>query len=166
MFRAYTVDASVAVKWLNQTDEKSIDESFALLEGGIKGNYQLLSSDLLVHEVFNALLKGKQLDQKVLQRATEKFFTLPLTFVPTDRNYVAQAITIAKQLRITFYDAVYLAIANTMAAPLVTENVRHQGKFKKIPVFDIALWPDDDSYPTRIYTDEEIKRFLEEDRLK
>jgi predicted nucleic acid-binding protein len=40
----------------------------------------------------------------------------------------------------TFYDAVYVALAVELRTPLLTANVRDQGKFAGASVYDIAKW--------------------------
>lgn len=134
----YIVDASVAVKWLNQKNEPAAAEALALLQEAITGACLLVSSDLLPHEVLNALIRGKGLNGRPLEQAVELFFSFPLEYVPTSFGLAAAAALIAEQERLTFYDAIYVALAFERSAPLITANPAHQGKFKKIRVIDIA----------------------------
>lgn len=164
MKETYVVDASVVLKWLNQEHELAVENALILLLEARNGSCHLISSDFLPHEIFNALIRGKRIAGKQLVKAINNFFSFPIELAPTTKQLVTRAAYLASRYGMTFYDAVYVALADMRKVPLITENIRHQGKFKKIPVLDIALWPDD-SYPTRMYTDDEIKQFLKDDKL-
>lgn len=140
----YTVDASVVVKWLHHAQEEAVTQARMLLQGALEGMYALVSSDVLTHEVGNALLRGKGLTGTALTQAIELFFTFPIELIPADRFFVTAAAAIAEKHRMTFYDAIYVAIAYERRAPLITANMRHQGKFGKQFVLDIATWDGED----------------------
>lgn len=137
----YVVDASVAVIWLSQKDEPAAEQALDLLKEARVGHVRIISSDLLIHEVGNALIFGKKLTGNVLTEAISAFFELPVDRAVTDHNLATQAAAISEQYGMTFYDAVYLALANQQDAPLITANIRDQGKFPGVVVYDIAEWP-------------------------
>lgn len=106
-----------------------------------RGNYRSMPACCqrpLPHEVLNALIRGKGLKGRPLEQAVELFFSFPLEYVPTNYGLAAAAALIAEQERLTFYDAIYVALAFERSASLITANPAHQGKFKKIRVIDIA----------------------------
>lgn len=138
MPKGFVVDASVAVKWLNQRSEENADRAVALLAAAADGQCHLYTSDLLTHEVMNALIRGKQLTGRMLERAVDVFFKLPITIVATAPPIAARASLIAAEFHMTFYDAVYVALAHERGVPLVTANVKHQGKFPGIEIAAIA----------------------------
>lgn len=137
---AYVVDASVAVKWLNMEREEATREALALLRGAVERRWQLVSSDLLPHEVSNALLRGKGLRGAFLEEAIDLFFSLPVITVRTDLALARTAAVIAEEYAITFYDAIYVAIAYERSLPLITANIRHQGRASRVTVLDVAQW--------------------------
>lgn len=139
-FLSYVVDASVVVKWLNVDREGATREALALLRGAVENQWKLVSSDLLPHEVCNALLRGKGLRGALLEEAVDLFFSLPIVSFRTDLSIVRTAAVIADEYALTFYDAVYVAVASIQAIPLITANVRHQGRVSNVTVLDVAHW--------------------------
>lgn len=138
--KSYVVDASIVLKWLNQENEEAVKNAIEFLTGAIAGEYHLFSSDLLPHEVFNALIRGKRITGEKLKEAINNFFDFPIEIIPTSSVITVESSLIAENYNMTFYDAVYVGIAHTKQLPLVTANIRHQGKFEKINVIDIAKW--------------------------
>lgn len=52
-------DSSVIVKWLNQTDEKYLEQSDKVLLDATQGKSALIAPELVKYEVGNTLLKSK-----------------------------------------------------------------------------------------------------------
>jgi len=135
------VDASVAVKWLNQHNEESTEQAFALLESARNGDIDMITSDLLVHEVFNALVRGKGIADEELNEAYKDFFLFPFTIVSTDQGIARLAGVVAQKFLMSIYDAVYVALALKLDALLITANFRHQGKVGDVGlVMDLVQW--------------------------
>lgn len=136
----YVLDASVIVKWLNQDRELHTAEAKDILERAMQGTLRCATSDLAVHEVMNALVKGKELHGRALEEAVDAWHLLPLERIPTYRRIAARAALIAEKYRITFYDAVYLAVAFERAMPFITANPKHQAVVPGIEVIAIEQW--------------------------
>lgn len=160
---SFTVDTSVVVKWLNQEQEAYTQEALLLLRLAKNGSCLLFSSDLLPVEVINVLTKSKKLHGEKLKQAVHGLFSFPIRLVTTDEKIGQAAAKIAEQYDLTSYDSVYLAVAYQKKAPLITANPKDQGKFKKIPVLDIANWPVP-KQAIEIYTDERLEDFLKNDK--
>lgn len=138
--QGYIVDASVIVKWLNQEREQNTKEAFDILVGAAQGSIELHTSDLAVHEVLNALIRGKGMTKRNLQIAIEAFFQLPLSIIATDEQIAAPAALIAERQKITFYDAIYLALALEFEYPLITANPKDQKSGGGIDVLPLSEW--------------------------
>ncbi len=136
----YTIDASIVVKWLNQNNEESTTQALSVLEGCYKGAYSLLAPELCIMEVSNALLRGKGLSGKKLEKAVDLLFIIPIQYVSLTQDRTQSSILISESSGMTFYDALYVAIALEHHAPLITANVKHQQKFRKDLVVDIKTW--------------------------
>lgn len=136
----FVVDASVVVKWLNQEGEDGSDAALELLRSAHEGRADLYTSDLAPHEVLNALIRGKKLRGRVLEDAVKLFYSLPLTYMPTDFLTAAAAAMIASEHHITFYDAVYIALILDEQTPLITANPKHQRVLPHLPVISVTEW--------------------------
>lgn len=127
MFRL-VIDTSVAIKWLNQDNEKDIEKADRILLDVERGNAALLAPDLLKYEVGNVLLKGKQLSFDQAKICLDTLYSLPITFVSETEDLSSATFRLAHKLNITYYDAAFIAVAKDYEARLITDNIKHQGK--------------------------------------
>lgn len=140
MRQSFVVDASVAVQWLNTFRETAVEQSLALLQIAVEGDSDLIVPDLLLYEVSNALVRGKGLQGKMLENALDLLFSFPLKYIWVSQKRIASASLLASTYGLSVYDAVYAALAMEYAAPLITANIKHQGRVKGLRVVDIKNW--------------------------
>lgn len=136
----YILDASVIVKFLNQTNELEALEAADLLYQAMQGKVVLFSIDLVVHEVLNALVCSKKLREEKLHEALVGFWSLPLQCMVVDEKLTQTAAVFATAYGITVYDAVYLALAFDQDMPLITANPKHQKPFGELQVLTLTHW--------------------------
>lgn len=129
------IDTSVIVKWFSR--EEGTEGALSYLERLQKGEIEIFLPELLKYELGNALVKGKNLGAKELNEALEVFYGLPLTFVSEDLDNAKESGKLARQLKITYYDAVFLSLAKSLRASLLTANPRHQRKIKGIKILSL-----------------------------
>jgi len=55
---------------------------------------------------------------------------IPIQFIAQDEQQAKDAMRIAYENKITFYDASFIALAKDQKADLVTDNPKHQNKYK------------------------------------
>lgn len=114
------VDASVAIKWY--LPEIHSEDALRLIEE----ERELLVPDLVWSEVGNILWKKwqkDQLDGRDVLSILQDFGRLGLIFHPSEK-LAATAWSLATRLRRSFYDSLYLALAESQACPLVTADRR------------------------------------------
>src|SRR3989344_5566248 len=93
------VDSSVTVKWLNQINEKLLDQADELLADAQAGSINLLAPEVSKYEIGNALL-NKKLDLSQAYQSLGTVYQLPITFVPETEELADQTYRIAQQGRI------------------------------------------------------------------
>lgn len=131
------VDSSVIVKWVNSQDEMHIARADALLEDCRNGNVALFAPELAKYEVGNALWKkGMTSEQAIISLGT--VYAGPITFVELDESDALLVMDIASAFRMTYYDASFVRLAERLGATLVTDNPKHQGRYKKIKTVPLA----------------------------
>ncbi|MBI4135439.1 type II toxin-antitoxin system VapC family toxin [Candidatus Uhrbacteria bacterium] len=140
MGEQYVLDASVLVKMLNQEREQDADKALGLMDRGVAGTLNLCTSDFATHEIINALLKGKNITGELLRQTIEHWFILPIERVDTDVTLASRAADIAQRQNITFYDAIYCAIAFERGIPLITANPKHQRPMPGVIAISLAQW--------------------------
>lgn len=132
------VDTSVAVKWINQQDENLITQANKLLKDNQEGKVNLLMPELAKYEVGNAILNKQMLLPQTL-RAITAYYSFPIDFVPQDASLEAATIEIACLAKITYYDAIFIALSKREKAALITDNVKDHTKYKGKDVLIIPL---------------------------
>lgn len=127
------IDSSVIVKWLNQTKETNIEQADKIIKEATSGNITLYAPELAKYEVGNVLIKKEVTPTNVALLFTI-LYSLPIIFVAESLEIAQDTFGLAYELGITYYDASFGAVAKQYDATLVTENVKHQGKFSEVKV--------------------------------
>jgi len=133
------VDASVMVKWLRSEKEELFEQADALLYDFQDEKVDLYAPELARHEVGNAFVKRKLLlpDAK---SSLATYYNLPVNFVAETNEIAQRSYQIADALQITYYDASYLSLAESLDAVVVTENVKHLGKSTTVTVLPLSKY--------------------------
>ena len=112
------VDASVAVLWA--LPQQFTEQALALLGS----RHELIAPELLHLEVGGVLLRAVRRREVTAEKAREmldRFLPQAITLVATrDHQHLPFEIALAHGGSI--YDAVYIALAQTLAAPIVTAD--------------------------------------------
>ncbi len=133
------LDASVAIKW-QLADEDHSDLAQELLRRYRVGEVSLIAPEHIHYEVFNALtvasrLRRPRLKQQEAVVATDEFLRLAIPTV-TDDALLRAARTLTYQYGCSFYDSLYLALAERLNRPLITAD---QKFFNLIAAHPLAL---------------------------
>lgn len=130
------VDSSVIVKWVNSQDEDYLDQADKLANDSKQGRVKLLAPELAKYEVGNALWK-KGLDLPKAKISLATIYAGPVEFIRQNESQAMRAMAIALDKKITFYDASFLSLAESINAVLVTDNPKHQKNFPGVKVVSI-----------------------------
>lgn len=121
------IDSSVALKWLHKTNENYLTQADLIIKKAQKNGTTLVMPELARYEIGNALLY-KNLELSILLRLIERFYVLPIQFIPEDIHLSQLTIEIAYKNKITYYDASFIALAVKLKTTLITDNPKHQKK--------------------------------------
>lgn len=132
------IDSSVAVKWLIVKDELYITQADNILKDTKDGLVKLLMPELAHYEIGNVLV-NKKLGLLDVKEALTYFYKIPISFQEEDYELALSTTQIAFKYGITFYDASFISLAQRLKANLVTDNPKHQKKYKGKEVKVISL---------------------------
>ena len=121
---AYVVDASVALKWYFEEDDRP--RALALFSEAARDRCVLYAPAFLVIEVANAVWKRHQRGEISLEAGLEIVAAnaaIKLEWVE-DAELVPRAAELAMTFGCTVYDALYLAVAEAYEAVVVTADRR------------------------------------------
>ena len=124
------VDAGVATMWF--VPERHSDRAAPLLAP----EYQLVAPDLIRIEVRSAVLKAIRRDEMTLEDGEEALGTLLPAAVSTLRSedHIETAFDIAQRHGGSIYDAIYIALALSLDAPISTNDVEMAATARKAGV--------------------------------
>ena len=126
--RDIILDSSVVGKWFS-TETKS-DEAHKFLDSYIQGTVELTISEILICEVSNALRYKPDYDTQKWKTALTHLFNLHMNVTHLNENLTIRTGEIAFDGKITFYDALPVAIAENRKTVCITADEDTQ--FKKL----------------------------------
>jgi predicted nucleic acid-binding protein len=135
--REIVLDSSVVVKWFS-TETKS-NEALKLLDSYIQGTIELTISEILICEVGNALRYKPDYDTQKWKSALAQLFNLHMNMVQLNQDLADGTGEIAYEGKVTFYDALPVAIAEHKKAICITADEETQYKKLKPKDYPIEL---------------------------
>ena len=138
--QSLVLDASVGVKWFSARDEASLAQALAIRDAHIDGHALIVVPDLFFYEVANAIAQKKSIPSEAVQSAVANMFALGVTAVSIDCELLDASVTLSRQLDITVYDSIYIAVALKHDYPLVTANPRHQKQGVSCEAIPVEKW--------------------------
>jgi predicted nucleic acid-binding protein len=124
--REIVLDSSVVVKWFS-TETKSV-EALKLLDSYIQGTVELTISEILICEVGNALRYKPDYDAQKWKTALAQLFNLHMNLTHLTEDLTTRTGEIAFEGKITFYDALPVAIAENKKTICITADEDTQYK--------------------------------------
>ncbi|MCL4385844.1 MAG: type II toxin-antitoxin system VapC family toxin [Cyanobacteria bacterium] len=116
------VDASIGIKWFKAENEKNVDLAIGLLSLQLDNKIELIVPDLFFYEVLNILLIKTNFDLQDMRISLDKLIKLNMDIIHPDGKVTFSALNISKSIDLTFYDSLYLSVAQNFNAMLVTDD--------------------------------------------
>ncbi len=118
----FVLDASVAVKWFSNED--FTDKAVRVRDAFLGGKIDLCAPQHILYEVGNSVWKNKSLDLGDSIKAVESFLAIEIELVTLDSEAASQSMKLARDIGVTYYDAVYVQISAMRKIPLLTADRR------------------------------------------
>ncbi|MCW4002704.1 MAG: type II toxin-antitoxin system VapC family toxin [Candidatus Bathyarchaeota archaeon] len=118
------LDSSVVVKWFSK--EAKSDEALKFLDSYTQGTTTLTVSEILICEVGNALRYKPDYDAQKWKTALTQLFNLHLNVVHLNQDLTNRTGEIAYDGKITFYDALPVAVAENKKTVCITADEETQ----------------------------------------
>lgn len=97
----------------------------ALIDAHLAGLLVLTVPGLLFYEVGNILICGTaRAPTEIIEQELARLHQLTLEVVAVDAAAAARTARLARDLGVTFYDATYLALAESLSCDLVTADAK------------------------------------------
>ena len=118
----YVVDASVGIKWFVREREANREVALALRQRHIEGATRMIVPELFLLEVPNAIKAGRKSREEDLAEVLATLEDLGLHVEQHTPRVLRKTNAVAWAYQLTWYDAVYVALAETMGFPCVTAD--------------------------------------------
>ena len=118
------LDVSVAAKWFLVEEEPHKNQAMNLLARSQEGEIEFIIPDLFWAELGNVLCKAVRQDRctaREAQESLERAKLLEMATVPS-AELVEKAFGIAQKYGRSFYDSLYVALAVSRGATLITAD--------------------------------------------
>ena len=123
--RAYVIDASTAIKWY--IPEPLSKRATYFLDLAVEGQVTLMAPDLILPEIGNVLWKKVKRNELSADEARAIVYAIakepPMRIVPSS-TLLPGAMEIAVAYSRTVYDCLYVALAASESAVLITADER------------------------------------------
>jgi len=124
--REIVLDSSVVVKWFSP--ESKSNEALKLLDSYTQGTVELTISEILICEVGNALRYKSDYDTQKWKTAIAQLFNLHMNMTHLNADLTTRTGEIAYEGKVTFYDALPVAIAEHKKTLCITADEETQYK--------------------------------------
>jgi len=118
--QVFIVDASVAVKWY--VNEELREKALELRKDFVSGKVDLGAPSLILYEVGNAIRHHPGATEAECTNAVIQLKNLGIAIHDLNEATTSTASRLAFKEKVTFYDAAYLSLAETLNAKLVTAD--------------------------------------------
>jgi predicted nucleic acid-binding protein len=127
------VDTSVLIKWIKTRDEELRREALELLGVIQRRALEVTVPALLLYELGNLLLLKTRLDSNSIGAAIEHVLHLPVAVTNPEPGVLRRTARMGRDLKLTFYDASFLALAEELDCVFVTADRRLFEAARRLP---------------------------------
>jgi len=133
------LDASIGVKWFKYENESNTSLTNKLLQQQFQNEIEIIVPDLFFFEIINTLLSKKYLNVDDIYSASESLHLMNMKVISPNKKIIDTSISIVGRTKLTFYDSLYISVAISEQALLLTEDkeiLKYSDKFKFIRSLD------------------------------
>jgi predicted nucleic acid-binding protein len=129
--KRFVLDTSVITKWYYSKGEEDISNSNLLYNNLHSDNFIFFAPDLLIYEILNIYRSKHELNEEDINSIITELYDL-ITILGINKNTFSRSFATARRLNISFYDSVYLSLAEDIDAVLVTADKKLYGAAKHV----------------------------------
>jgi predicted nucleic acid-binding protein len=118
---SFLADASVIAKWFNKGEDYE-EDALALRAAWIDESVELFSPSLVLYEVCNSIWKNPNIDEDQATSIARLVMRIKPNLIEVGEEELAEAMSIAKKSKLTFYDSIYIALSKSRKCPLISAD--------------------------------------------
>lgn len=128
------LDASVIIKWTKKESESKIEEALDYYEKLHKNEIEIIVPDLIFYELANISSRQTGAGLGIFIELINNIFCSNIKIVFPDEELIKNTIKIAKDFKVTAYDATYLACASRFQTKMVTADSKLCAKVPELTI--------------------------------
>jgi len=116
------LDTSVIIKWFHRENEEDVDKALLLRQAYLEGALKVIVPDLLIYEFGNFLRYKSGLKPGDMLASIRALWSMGMEIHQIDSVLSERMVQLAYRHEITAYDAAFVALSQSLSAPLVTAD--------------------------------------------
>jgi len=128
--KTYVLDTSIIIKWFSEYDEDDLDKALNLRNNILTNKCSIITPDLMLYELANALRYNTQFTDKDVKDAIKSVIDIGLDVRKVEAIVITRAVEIAFKYNVTVYDAYFLALSQTEKKPFITADYKFIKRLK------------------------------------
>lgn len=120
--RSAILDTSVVIKWFHRENEEDVDKALLLRQAYLEGALNVIVPELLFYEFGNFLSHRSGLKPGDMLTSIRVLWSLGMEVHQIDSTLSEDMVQLAHHHNISAYDAAFVALSQSLAAPLVTAD--------------------------------------------
>lgn len=123
------MDASIVAKWFS--NEILTDKALEVRNAFIEGKTELYAPEHLLYEVGNSIWKNKAISADDSAKAISDLINMEIELVRLNSDMASEAMLIARELSVSYYDALYIQLSKDLHLPLLSADTKLVSKADK-----------------------------------
>ena len=136
--RKYIIDTSVVFKWYYKKNEEDLDKAETLYDLIISNDGILLAPELLIYEILNILRLKEEIHNDMVDLIISEIYDT-LIILAMDKDLLKNAFSYSRDMDISFYDSIYIALSKKYEASLITADKKLFSSSKSLTQKTILL---------------------------
>jgi len=124
----FVIDASVVAKWFN--NEALTDRALQVRTAFVEGRAELCAPEHLLYEVGNSIWKNRAFTANECAQAISDLVSMDIELARPDSGAAARTMKSARELSISYYDALYSQLSLDRGLPLLSADEKLISKSK------------------------------------
>ncbi len=130
--KTYVLDTSIIIKWFSEYDEDDLDKALNLRNNILANKCSIITPDLMLYELANALRYNTQFTDKDVKDAIKSVIDIGLDVRKVEAIVITRAVEIAFKYNVTVYDAYFLALSQAEKKTFITADYKFIKRLKDL----------------------------------
>ena len=134
MIAVMVLDTSVILKWVKDSNEEGVDKARVYLDNFKRKEIEIIVPDLIFYELANFASRQLGETRVEYENLIIDLLCSDIKIIPPDQALMENTVQLASELKVSAYDAAYLALAARFQTKMVTADSKLCSKAKELTI--------------------------------